>query len=116
MTGWKGFSGVEKLGTLQMPFFRIFCQSSPSWISPRTPIFSMISPFSLGREGSTSGRTIAGVGVGVGEGDGAKVGIEVGLGLGQSPEAGDGVAAIAGWMTVEAIVEASESEVCGERR
>ena len=72
--------GEPKLGTRQMPVRRIFCQSSPSWIWPRTPIFSIIRPFSIGREGSTSGRgrefgaigwipasagmTVVGVGVG----------------------------------------------------
>lgn len=105
MMGWYGFSGVEKLGTRQIPFLRMFCQSSPSWISPLTPIFSMIKPFSLGREGSISGMVMAGVGVGLG------VGLSVGLRVGQIPFCDGLLVVFLSWMTVEAIVEASASEV-----
>ena len=58
-------SGELKLGTRQIPFLSIVSQFSPSWISPRTPILSMIRPFFSGREGSKSG-SAGGVGVGVG--------------------------------------------------
>ena len=82
LTGEIPSYGVPKLGTRQMPILRILLTSSPSCIWPRTPILSIIKPFSEGREESTSGRerlilldsgsepgmTVVGVGVGEGLG------------------------------------------------
>lgn len=66
---------MAKSGTLQMPFLRIFCQSSPSFIFPLTPIVSMMRPLSVGSEGLTGGSGLMAV-VGVGTG---VVGIGVGF-------------------------------------
>ena len=95
MVGRELSSGVPNSGTRQTPCLSISSQSVPSCISPLTPILSMRRPFSLGSEGSMSGR--GGITAGVGVGDGKDVGNE-------SAE------------TVEAIVEASMPEVCGKRR
>ncbi len=96
--------GVAKSGTLQMPFLRMFCQSSPSLSLPLTPILSMMRPFSSGKDGSTGGhlslRLRGGVFVSVGVGDG----------VGEAE--GDKVTGV----TVSRIVVARTSEVVGERR
>ncbi len=70
MIGWLESEGVPKSGTRQMPCLRRFCQSVPSWISPRTPMESIMRPFSAGRDGSTSGM----IGVGIGDGSGVGIG------------------------------------------
>ena len=54
--GWLLSSGVPKLGTCQMPVFKISCQFFPGWISPLTPMLSIIRPGCLGRERSRGGR------------------------------------------------------------
>lgn len=86
--------GVAKFGTRQRPLRRIFCQSSPSFRAPLTPILLIIRPFSLGRLGSVGGSFFVGVGVG----DGLEVIVGVGSALGIS------------WVMVSPMVVASISE------
>lgn len=98
MTGLSESSEMPKLGTRQIPSLSIFSQFSPSWIEPRTPILSIMRPFSAGREGSTSGSVIEGVGEGVRmglEGGCIFVGVIIGEGI---------------WETVKARVEARVSD------
>lgn len=66
--------GVAKLGTRQMPFFRRFSQSSPSWSSLFTPMESIIRPFLVGRERFSSGSGWCEV-VGAWLGGGAGIGV-----------------------------------------
>lgn len=101
MMGWLLLElGAAKLGTRQMPFLRRFCQSSPSWSSPLTPMDSMIRPFLVGRERSRGGREISDLR--------SRMSVGGGVGVGVS----DGVA----FDVVEASVEARAWEVFGESR
>ncbi len=80
-------TGVAKSGTLQIPFLRILCQSSPSFISPLTPMESIMRPFWVGRLGSTGGSETVGVGdcfgspVGETRNDGVMVSVGDGCGV-----------------------------------
>lgn len=85
-----------------MPVFSMAAQSSPSWISPLTPVFSIITPFSSGRLGSKVGGRAVGVGVRNGP-FGSRV--EVGVGTSELAKT-----------AVLPILAARVSEVPGESR